>query len=69
MKAYFYFGEPKWDKLEIIFGGIMLIPLQGNSRDIDEYEPSDVEPDIVFLGKKQSMDPKVIDLVSSDDEK
>ncbi|KAL2248270.1 UNVERIFIED_CONTAM: hypothetical protein Sindi_2679300 [Sesamum indicum] len=69
-KTYFYFGEPKWEKLEIIFGGIVVRLFQGNSNDIDEYEPSDDEPDIVFLEKKQRTEPEleVVDLVSSEDD-
>ncbi|KAL2244344.1 UNVERIFIED_CONTAM: hypothetical protein Sindi_0552400 [Sesamum indicum] len=67
-KAYFYFGEPKWEQLEKIFNGTAITHLPSSSIDIVQYDPSVTEPDVVFLGENPRIEPDVIELVTSDDE-
>ncbi|KAL2235562.1 UNVERIFIED_CONTAM: hypothetical protein Sindi_1288400 [Sesamum indicum] len=68
IRAYFYFGEPKWEQLEKIFNGSAVTLLPSSSMDIVPYDPSVSEPDVLFLGEKSRVEPDVIELVTSDDE-
>ncbi|KAL2232403.1 UNVERIFIED_CONTAM: hypothetical protein Sindi_1420300, partial [Sesamum indicum] len=68
-KAYYYFGEPKWEQLQEIFAGQVHAQYSDTSEDVGDFnlDGSD-NSDVQFLGWKEDEEPDVIDLVTSEDE-
>ncbi|KAL2242194.1 UNVERIFIED_CONTAM: hypothetical protein Sindi_0337400 [Sesamum indicum] len=68
-KAYYYFGEPKWEQLQEIFGGEHNVPDTNMSEDVGDFSlDGSINSDVQFLGWKQDEEPEVIDLVTTEDE-
>ncbi|KAL2243987.1 UNVERIFIED_CONTAM: hypothetical protein Sindi_0516700 [Sesamum indicum] len=68
-KAYYYFGEPKWEQLQEIFGGEHNVQDTNTSKDVGDFSlDGSINSDVQFLGWKQDEEPEVIDLVTTEDE-
>ena len=68
-KAYYYFGEPKWEQLQEIFGGEHNVQDTNTSEDVGDFSlVGSINSDVQFLGWKHDEEPEVIDLVTTEDE-